>query len=129
MAKSTHQSKHHFGIIEILTILNSLIIILVFFMLINIKQKAKTMQSSMPQVTSVSYNCADDKTIQSVFFEDKAELNLSDGRSFLLMQGISGSGVRYTDSDESITFWTKGTTAFLEEEGTETYSDCTEEDN
>ena len=83
-------------------------------------------QNTSPTITSVQYACSDEKTIQATYFNNTVELNLSDGRSLLLMQGISGSGVRYTNSDESITFWSKGNTAFIEEGPTNilTYNNC-----
>lgn len=51
---------------------------------------------------------------------------LSDGRSFTLTQTISGSGVRYANTDETIVFWNKGNTAFIEEgsDHKETYTGC-----
>lgn len=128
MAKGNTNHKHHFGVIGFLTVLNSLVIIVVFFMLIGAKQHMKkSAQSNMPQITSASYTCDGGKTISAQFFEDKAEIMLSDDRTLLLMQGLSGSGVRYTNSDESVTFWTKGNTAFLEEGSETTYNNCVEE--
>ncbi|MCP6756103.1 MliC family protein, partial [Klebsiella pneumoniae] len=49
---------------------------------------------------------------------------LSDGRSFTLPQARSGSGARYANRDESVVFWNKGNTAFLQEKGTTTYEGC-----
>ena len=75
-------------------------------------------------ISSVSFSCKDNKNIQALIFKDKAELNLSDKRNLLLIQGLSASGVRYTNSDESIIFWNKGDTAFIQEGNTETFKDC-----
>jgi hypothetical protein len=52
-------------------------------------------------------------------------LVLSDGRNLTLPQAMSASGARYANKDESIVFWNKGDTAFLEENGRTTYEGCT----
>jgi hypothetical protein len=36
-------------------------------------------------INSVTFSCAGNKTVQVLFFEDKAELTLSDGRHILLL--------------------------------------------
>lgn len=77
-------------------------------------------------ITSVDYRCDGDKTIRAVYFGDKVELNLSDKRNMLLIQGISASGTRYTNSDQSFTFWSKGNTAFIEEKDKTTFDNCTD---
>ena len=51
-------------------------------------------------------------------------LVLSDGRKLSLPQAMSGSGARYANRDESIVFWNKGDTAFLDEKGKTTYEGC-----
>jgi membrane-bound inhibitor of C-type lysozyme len=75
-------------------------------------------------ITSATFACDGGKTIQAVFFSGKVELMLSDKRSFLLNQGISGSGARYATGDESLVFWNKGTTAFIQEGSATTYQNC-----
>jgi membrane-bound inhibitor of C-type lysozyme len=75
-------------------------------------------------INSVTFSCAGNKTIQALFFEDKAELALSDGRHMLLLQAISASGARYANTDESFVFWTKGNTAFIEENHKTAFKDC-----
>jgi len=75
-------------------------------------------------INSVTFSCAGNKTIQALFFADKAELTLSDGRHRLLLQAISASGARYANTDESFVFWTKGNTAFIEESQKITFKDC-----
>lgn len=77
-------------------------------------------------IKNVTYTCSEDKTIEANFYEDKVELSLSDERNLLLMQALSGSGVRYTNSDESTTFWTKGNTAYLQEGEETTFNNCVE---
>ena len=51
-------------------------------------------------INSVTFSCAGNKTVQVLFFADKAELTLSDGRHMLLLQAISASGARYANTDE-----------------------------
>ena len=51
-------------------------------------------------------------------------LALSDGRKLTLPQASSASGARYASASESIVFWNKGTTAFIEEGGKTTYDGC-----
>lgn len=85
-------------------------------------------QVSQTSINNANYKCDDAKTISAVYFDGKVELSLSDKRNLLLIQAISGSGVRYTNNDESITFWNKGNTAFLEEGALSrvTYANCLE---
>jgi membrane-bound inhibitor of C-type lysozyme len=75
-------------------------------------------------INSVTFSCAGNKTIQALFFADKVELTLSDGRHMLLLQAISASGARYANTDESFVFWNKGNTAFIEESQKITFKDC-----
>ena len=75
-------------------------------------------------INSAIFNCADKKTIQAVFLKDNVSLTLSDGRHLYLPQGMSGSGLRYVNTDESFVFWNKGDTAFIEEGKDTTYKDC-----
>ena len=75
-------------------------------------------------INSVTFSCAGNKTIEALFFADKAELTLSDGRHMLLLQAISASGARYANTDESFVFWNKGNTAFIEESQKITFKDC-----
>jgi len=75
-------------------------------------------------INSTLFKCVDDKSIQALFFRDRVELSLSDGRNMLLSQAISASGARYANSDESFVFWNKGDTAFIDEKGEITFKDC-----
>ena len=77
-------------------------------------------------INSVTFSCAGNKTIQALFFADKAELTLSDGRHMLLLQAISASGARYANTDESFVFWNKGNAAFIEESQKITFQECIE---
>ncbi|MDD4661658.1 MAG: MliC family protein [Candidatus Pacebacteria bacterium] len=76
------------------------------------------------QITSAFFTCDNEKTINAIFFSDKAELSLSDGRNMILFSAISASGARYANQDESFVFWNKGNTAFIQEGDDTTYSNC-----
>lgn len=75
-------------------------------------------------INSANFSCAENKTIQAIFFKDRVELTLSDGRNMLIPQGVSGSGARYANTDESFVFWNKGDTAFVLEGDKTTFTDC-----
>ena len=73
------------------------------------------------------FSCAGGKTIEAAFFNaapSHVVLALSDGRRLTLPQAMSGSGARYASADERIVFWNKGDTAFIDEQGRQTYADC-----
>lgn len=95
--------------------------------------------SSTKFVTSANYICEGNKKIMASYYDGPTisvnpgeppkptglvEIILSDGRSVSLPQTISGSGIRYATGDESIIFWSKGKTAFVDENNIETYSNC-----
>jgi membrane-bound inhibitor of C-type lysozyme/putative hemolysin len=74
------------------------------------------------------FACDGGKTVNAVFTngtQSSVKLNLSDGRKLSVPQAMSGSGARYANRDESFVFWNKGNTAFIEENGKTTYSECT----
>ena len=62
--------------------------------------------------------------ISSVFYKDRVNLILSDGRQMTIPHALSADGARYANADESFVFWNKGNTAFITEQGATTYSDC-----
>jgi len=74
------------------------------------------------------FACPGGKSIDATFVNgpsSSVRLVLSDGRNLTLPQAMSASGARYANKDESIVFWNKGDTAFLEENGRTTYEGCT----
>jgi membrane-bound inhibitor of C-type lysozyme len=79
-------------------------------------------------ISTVDYACKDNKTIKAVYYSEKVDLTLSDGRTMTLPQTMSGSGIRYANADESIVFWSKGKTAFITEgpDADPTYDGCKE---
>ena len=90
------------------------------------KQKSMTPEQNNTAgvINSATFDCAENKNIKALFFADRVELTLSDGRNMLLPQGVSASGARYANEDESFVFWNKGDTAFIEEGNTTTYQNC-----
>lgn len=91
-------------------------------------------------IATVSYVCADGKTIRASFYEGtstppaspdqpgvpggRAQIALSDGRLLTLPQTISADGIRYANADQSIIFWSKGDGAFVLERDQQTYVNC-----
>ena len=92
-------------------------------------------------ISSATYTCDKGMTIQASYYDNPSaaapvtpglppsptgsvQLVLSDGRSLKLPQTISGSGVRYANSDESVVFWNRGNTAYVLEGQTQTYTGC-----
>lgn len=88
------------------------------------KKETQPVQPATP--IKAVFNCAAGKAIIAEFKEEKVELVLSDNRKIELPQAISASGARFANSDESFVFWNKGDTAFIEENGQSTFSDCLE---
>lgn len=75
-----------------------------------------------------TYECAQGKSITTVYFDDKVKLNLSDGREFTFNQAMAASGARFANQDQSLVFWNKGNTAFFQEGEKITYQDCLTKD-
>ena len=91
-------------------------------------------------VNTVQYACAQGKSLVAEYFDGatrmapngmpipggRVVLTLADGKKLNLPQTMSGSGIRYANTDESFVFWSKGDTAFVEEgpKQTQTYSGC-----
>lgn len=88
-------------------------------------QHARTANRTTPAsavVSTASFLCRDGKTMDASFTSDAVTLTLSDTRALVLPQVMSGSGIRYEKDD--IAFVSKGSNAFLEEKGEQTYVDC-----
>jgi len=80
-----------------------------------------------PREIRAHFSCSGDKTIDATFVVGNpasVRLALSDGRTLSLPQALSASGARYANGDESVVFWNKGNTAFIEEGGKTTYAGC-----
>lgn len=100
------------------------IIVLIFAIILFIKQSSN--QEEQAKDINAVFTCPDQRTIITTFHlsDDTVDIKLSDGREITLPRAISASGARYANADESIVFWNKGDTAFIEENGTITYQDC-----
>ncbi len=114
----------------------------------NFKKDNLKEDESYNLISSLTYLCDESKNITADFYtlsnlsiknnkgdnrqnNAKVELKLSDGRKFSLDQTISASGARYASlnkdySEESIVFWNKGKTAFITEQGENSYANCIE---
>lgn len=93
-----------------------------------------------PPVSTVTYACAQGRSLTAEYFTGPTRtapdgapipgghvvLTLADGNKLTLPQTLSGSGIRYANTDESFVFWSKGDTAFVEQGAnrTVTYADC-----
>lgn len=78
-------------------------------------------------VISATFVCADNITIKADFYNEepaKVKLETSDGRKLEIPRSISASGARYANEDESLVFWNKGDTAFMQENGQITIDGC-----
>jgi len=75
-------------------------------------------------ISSAIYRCNDNKFIIADYFDEEVTLRLSDNRLIMLPQTISASGVRFADENEVFVFWNKGETAFIDELGEQTFSNC-----
>ena len=83
--------------------------------------------SGLPARVQARFTCADGKSIAATFVNTgnaRVQLTLSDGRQMTLPQAMSASGARYANKGETVVFWNKGNTAFIEEGGKTTYADC-----
>jgi putative hemolysin/membrane-bound inhibitor of C-type lysozyme len=90
--------------------------------------RATAQSAAVAKTIQAFFACDAGKTVNAVFTtgtQSSVKLTLSDGRELSVPQAVSGSGARYANSNESFVFWNKGNTAFIEENGKTTYSDCT----
>ena len=76
-------------------------------------------------IATATYICSGGKTIMAAYYTNDVQLILSDKRALILPHVISGSGARYANTDESVVFWNKGNTAFIDETAGRTYDGCT----
>ena len=98
------------------------------------RDSTASVQAAAPAATPAAatrivakFACAAGKSIDATVVNGKSnsvQLVLSDRRKMTLPQSVSGSGARYANSAETIVFWNKGNTAFMQERGKTTYADC-----
>lgn len=87
---------------------------------------AKT-ANGLPARVEALFTCPAGKSINAVFINTgnpRVQLTFSDGRKMTLPQAQSADGGRYANKAETIVFWNKGNTAFVQENGKTTYADC-----
>ena len=73
------------------------------------------------------FHCNGGRTVDAVFSNgsrSSVSLVLSDGRALSLPLAPSASGARYANADDSMVFWNKGNTAFIDENGRPSYDGC-----
>jgi membrane-bound inhibitor of C-type lysozyme len=90
--------------------------------------RATAQSAAVAKTIRAFFACDAGRTVNAVFTngpQSSVKLHLSDGRELSVPQAMSGSGARYANSDESFVFWNKGDTAFIEENGKTSYSNCT----
>jgi membrane-bound inhibitor of C-type lysozyme len=89
---------------------------------------------------TASYLCNEGKNITAKYYDGPSstapngmpipggsvELKLSDGRTMSVPHAVSADGARYANADETFVFWSKGNTAFIQEnaENNLTYTGC-----
>jgi len=108
--------KRPYTVIGILVI----VIILIAFGVYAYTHKGEPPESGV--TATASYLCRDGKTIDASFTDADVTLTLSDTRALVLPRAVSASGMRY--EKDGTAFVGKGDTAYLEENGTQTYADC-----
>ncbi|MFA5876973.1 MAG: MliC family protein [Candidatus Paceibacterota bacterium] len=81
------------------------------------KEKATILAKAM-------YQCRDGKSVYAVYVEGAVKLELSDLRARTLPQTVAGSGARYATLNGGFVFWSKGDTAFIQENNILTFTDC-----
>lgn len=103
-----------------------IITVVVFFvgMKVSHRDDARTAAVHADTAKTFLFVCKDDKKILASFGADSVILRLDNKREILLPQAMSASGARYANADESLVFWNKGDTAFFEENGKGTFTDC-----
>jgi membrane-bound inhibitor of C-type lysozyme len=86
---------------------------------------SSTTDTHVSDTKDFSFVCSD-KTEGTVTFDnanDLVVLNV-DQKTQTLKIGISASGARYVNSDETYVFWNKGNSAFIELNGKITHENC-----
>jgi len=73
------------------------------------------------------YTCDDNKLIKATYKNRTVYIELSDDREFTLDQIMSASGIKYSNKNKTIIFWSKGKTSFFQENNSIIYSNCIED--
>jgi membrane-bound inhibitor of C-type lysozyme len=101
-----------------------ILFVAVFYVGLMLGRGAQTRLILGKPINKVIFSCAEGKEIYAEFFYRMVHIDPSDAKSMYLPQTISASGARYADLEETIVFWNKGDTAFVQEGEATTYSDC-----
>lgn len=118
----------------------SILILLYMCILLLVVWYAVLHKNNTKAVASVTYACSNNRFIDATFYEGEHKdsapdmppiptgyviIDLDGKDSMVLQQTLSGSGVRYANSDESFVFWNKGNGAIVLDHNTEkTYKGC-----
>ncbi len=103
-----------------------ILFVAVFFAGILIGKKLEGDSILGEPIAKAEFACADNKTIESVFYKNFVHIETNSLGALYLPQTISASGARYANADESVVFWNKGNTAFITQgdPNNQTYKDC-----
>ncbi len=102
---------------------------LIFSLKNNLAELKAQSQAQQTNMVNVTYKCDGEKEISAVFMNgasNMVQLNLPNNKTYNLMQTLSADGGRYANWDNSFVFWSKGNTAFVEQDGNQTYENCTQ---
>ncbi|MCC7039992.1 MAG: MliC family protein [Burkholderiales bacterium] len=83
--------------------------------------------SGVPARVKARFTCVGGKSIDATFINTgnrRVRLTLPDGRKMTLPQAVAADGARYANTQETVVFWNKGNTAFMQENGQTTYAEC-----
>jgi len=111
--------------ILIISVVALILIVTSIFVILQSNNKDANPTTVLARNITAVFECPN-KSIIAIFRlpQDTVDLYLSDGRELILPRAISADGARYANTDESLVFWNKGNTAFIEEGNMTTYQDC-----
>jgi membrane-bound inhibitor of C-type lysozyme len=112
----------------IIAIIVGVILITLGVVLFLNNNKVQNSDQNQSEIITARFTCVNGSYIDAAFNNSEnpknVSLTLSDERKYTLPQVMSASGARYANQDESFVFWNKGDTAFIEEGGKTTFTDC-----
>lgn len=132
--KSNHLNNRMNRILPVIIVIIA-IMLAVWFVIV--RSSVPTIPLPGNLISSVSYTCDESKTIEASYYDGATGAGevessgggtvviiLSDGRSITLARTVSADGTRYSNTDESFIFWSKGEGAFVSENNQQTYANC-----
>lgn len=108
-------------------IISAITVAIAVFAIIYAPPKREFQPSGKSEAIKAEFFCDNGQSIKAIFYRQPSshvDLTLSNGKTLQLPQAISASGARYANADESFVFWNKGDTAFIEENGVMTFTNC-----